>query len=273
MFVSSQVWVNAHVLAVQPQNAPVLPGDHQQHHGRPGYGLQRDQLLPQRGEQTPRHRRAGPGECESHGECSSGAVLQPPTPHLLPVLFSSVYARTPGLGRPVISSFLPLFHGQVPARGKRTLYGSPEPVWWDWALRSHERMPQERACLAPVVGLLIVGPFPLGHVFWLTHGHVSLTVKPLCGLGRNIFKNNKERQKEKMIEESDQSIFNHLNIQCLDFFALLCISIELIDINCFVIAADGLNHWLRNHKPDSLTMLVMFYFSLLLNWFEGLSIQ
>lgn len=140
-----QVWADAHVLAVQPQNASVLPGDHQQPQGRPGGGLQGDELLLQRGEQTSRHGRAGHGECGNHGERSSGAVLQPAAPRPLFSLPSTVLPCAPVLrhsGRPVVTAFLPQLPGQAPAPrvcGKRALHASPEPVWRVPALRSHER--------------------------------------------------------------------------------------------------------------------------------------
>lgn len=147
VLVRFQVWTDAHVLAVQPQNAAVLPGDHQQHQGWPGGGFQGDELLLQRGEQTSGHGRAGHGKRGSHGERSSGAVLHPAAPRSLSGLPSTVCPYVPGLRhprRPVLIAFFPQLHGQAPAPrvcGKWALDGSPEPVWRDPALCAHERGP------------------------------------------------------------------------------------------------------------------------------------
>lgn len=69
-----QAQPHADVLAVQPQDAADVPGDHRHAAGRPAPHLPRGVLLPQRGQQSPGDGgvRPGPGQ---HGEHPSGPVV------------------------------------------------------------------------------------------------------------------------------------------------------------------------------------------------------
>lgn len=70
----NQAQPDADVLAVQPQDAADVPGDHRDAAGRPSPDLPGGLLLLQRGEQSPRYGglRPGPGQ---HGEHPLGPVV------------------------------------------------------------------------------------------------------------------------------------------------------------------------------------------------------
>ena len=125
------------MLAVQPQDAAFVPGDHKQRQGRDGGGLPGGLLLLQRGEQAAGAGGAGPGARE-HGERAAGPLGLLGLPAAARQTLRTQGRERPGPGRA----------------------GPEGQLRREAALRAHERGPQERArpAAAPVLHLLIPEP-------------------------------------------------------------------------------------------------------------------
>lgn len=202
-----QVWTDADVLAVQPEDAPVLLGDHQQHQRGPRPPLQGRQFLLQRGEQAPGHGGAWHGGRE-HGEHSAGlcfheaAVCCRQSPvWVLGRRVASFHPAVIARARPKYSfarTLVPVVPGGLGwdvfgtrleqalrtrdaqrARGRSTAQ-----LWRAAAVRTHERGQKERTGVtaAPVVGLLITVQ---SLRFYFCSPLYRVTTTSLCLLRRN----------------------------------------------------------------------------------------
>lgn len=143
-----QIRADAHVLAIQPQDASLLPGDHQQHQGGAGAILPWRQLLLQRWEQATRHwgARRGSGE---HREHSAGPCLHPDSTILSGAYRDCYFALCLydlHLGPDTLH--LALFLYSIPSLGLTLRQHT--------AVRTHEWRPQKRASASAstVVSLL-----------------------------------------------------------------------------------------------------------------------
>lgn len=197
-----QVWADEDVLAVQPQDASVLPGDHQQHQRRSGSPLPGSKLLLQWGEQTAGHGGTWHGGGE-HGEHSTGPCIYKAAAYCCRSTFwvhgkqvTSSLAAVISLARPKYAPIRvcvpfatgPSGHSFDVFRARlrqalRTCFGQwtcgcpAAKLWWVGAICTHEWRQKEWAgvTVAPVISLLIL----VQHLFFLSHRvtETSLSLK------------------------------------------------------------------------------------------------